>query len=39
MKIEKLVEGYNWVYLTHVLLVAPLLILVPLASIYKDKLK
>ena len=39
MKIEKLVEGYNWVYLTHVLLVAPLLILVPLISIYKDKLK
>ena len=39
MKLEKLVEGHNWVYLTHVLLVAPLLILVPLACIYKDKLK
>ena len=39
MKLEKLIEGHNWVYLTHVLLVVPLLILVPLASIYKDKLK
>ena len=39
MKLEKLVEGYNWVYLTHVVLVSPLLILIPLAYIYKDKLK
>ena len=39
MKLEKLVEGHNWVYLTHVVLVAPLLILIPLAQIYKDKLK
>lgn len=39
MKLEKLIEGHNWVYLIHVVLVAPLLILVPLAYIYKDKLK
>ena len=36
---DKLIEGHNWVYLTHVVLVAPLLILIPLAYIYKDKLK
>jgi hypothetical protein len=39
MKMDKLIEGHNWVYLTHVVLVAPLLILIPLAYIYKDKLK
>ena len=39
MKFGKLIEGYNWVYLIHVILVAPLLIFIPLASIYKDKLK
>ena len=38
MKMDKLIEGHNWVYLTHVVLVAPLLILIPLAYIYKDKL-
>ncbi len=35
----KLLEGYNWVYTTHVFLVAPMLLLIPLAIIYKDKLK
>ena len=35
----KLLEGYNWVYTTHVFLVAPLLILIPLAYIYRKKLK
>ena len=35
----KLLEGYNWVYTTHVFLVAPLLILVPLAYIFQKKLK
>ena len=39
MKMNKLIEGHNWVYLTHVVLVAPLLILIPLAYIYKDKHK
>ena len=34
----KLLEGYNWVYTTHVFLVAPLLILIPLAYIYKKEL-
>ena len=36
---NKLIEGHNWVYTIHVLLVAPLLILTPLAYIYKDELK
>ena len=35
----KLLEGHNWVYTTHVFLVAPMLLLIPLAIIYKDKLK
>lgn len=35
----KLLEGYNWVYTTHVLLVAPMLILFPLAVLYKDDMK
>ena len=35
----KLLEGYNWVYTTHVFLVAPLLILIPLAYIYRKQLK
>lgn len=35
----KLIEGYNWVYTTHVFLVAPLLLLVPLAYLYKEKYK
>lgn len=35
----KLLEGYNWVYTTHVFLVAPMLILFPLAVIYKEKYK
>ncbi len=35
----KLLEGYNWVYTTHVLLVAPMLILIPLAVIYQKQLK
>ena len=35
----KLLEGYNWVYTTHVFLVAPLLILIPLAYIYQKQLK
>ena len=38
MKLEKLIEGHNWVYLIHVVLVAPLLILIPLAQIYKKDL-
>ena len=33
----KLIEGYNWVWTTHVFLVAPMLILIPLAVIYKTK--
>ena len=32
-----LIEGYNWVWTTHVFLVAPMLILIPLAVIYKTK--
>jgi RsiW-degrading membrane proteinase PrsW (M82 family) len=35
---NKLIEGHNWVYLVHVVLVAPLLILIPLAQIYKKEL-
>ena len=35
----KLLEGYNWVYTTHVFLVAPLLILIPLAYLYRKQLK
>lgn len=35
----KLLEGYNWVYTTHVLLVAPMLIIFPLAVLYKDDMK
>ena len=31
-----LFEGRNWVYTTHVFLVAPMLILIPLAIMYKD---
>ena len=33
----KLFEGYNWVYTTHVFLVAPMLILIPLAVMYKKE--
>ena len=34
-----LLSGYNWVYTTHVFLVAPLLILIPLiAFIFKERL-
>ena len=35
----KLLEGYNWVYTTHVLLVAPMLILFPLAVLYQKEMK
>jgi ABC-type glycerol-3-phosphate transport system permease component len=35
---NKLIEGHNWVYTVHVVLVAPLLILIPLAQIYKKEL-
>ena len=35
----KLLEGPKWVYTTHVFLVAPMLILIPLAFIYRDSLK
>ena len=35
---NQLIEGHNWVYLVHVVLVAPLLILIPLAQIYKKEL-
>ena len=34
----KLLEGYNWVYTTHVFLVAPMLVLIPLAFIYRKQL-
>ena len=33
----KLLEGYNWVYTTHVFLVAPMLILIPLAVMYQKE--
>ena len=35
----KLLEGHNWVYTMHVLLVAPLLILIPLAYLFKSQWK
>ena len=35
----KLLEGYNWVYTTHVLLVSPMLILFPLAVLYQKEMK
>ena len=35
---NKLIDGHNWVYTIHVVLVAPLLILIPLAQIYKKEL-
>jgi hypothetical protein len=35
----KLLEGYNWVYSTHVFFVSPMLILFPLAVIYQKQLK
>lgn len=33
-----LLDGYNWVYTTHVFLVSPLLILCALAVLYKKQL-
>jgi len=36
---NKLIDGHNWVYTIHVLLVAPMLILIPLSIIYKAELK
>jgi hypothetical protein len=35
----KLFEGYNWVWTTHVFLVAPMLILIPLAVMYQKEWK
>ena len=35
----KLFEGYNWVYTMHVFLVAPMLILIPLAVMYQKEWK
>ena len=35
---NKLIDGHNWVYTVHVLLVAPMLILIPLSIIYKKEL-
>ena len=32
-------EGYNWVFTTHVLLVAPMLILFPLAVLYQKQME
>jgi len=32
-----LLDGHNWVWTIHILLVAPMLILIPLAVIYKTK--
>lgn len=37
--IHELFTGYNWVYSTHIFLVSPMLILFPLAVIYKKKYK
>ena len=34
-----LFEGYNWVYTMHVFLVAPMLILIPLAVMYQKEWK
>ena len=32
-----LIEGHNWVWTTHVFVVAPMLILIPLVVMYKTK--
>ena len=33
----KLLEGHNWVYTTHVFVVSPMLLLIPLAVMYQKE--
>jgi len=35
----KLLEGHNWVYTTHVFVVSPMLLLIPLAVMYQKEWK